>query len=85
MKKVLSLLAASGIAIAAMAQANVTYSLTTHVDGRTITATANVTPDGELLDQMPQALWRGFCDYKFYSDADLICRLYVRSSLPGID
>ena len=71
MKKVLSLLAASGIAIAAMAQANVTYSLTTHVDGRTITATANVTPDGELLDQMPQALWRGFCDYKFYSDADL--------------
>ena len=71
MKKVLSLLAASGIAIAALAQANVTYSLTTHVDGRTITATANVTPDGELLDQMPQALWRGFCDYKFYSDADL--------------
>ena len=71
MKKVLSLLAASGIAIAAMAQSNVTYSLTTHVDGRTITATANVTPDGELLDQMPQALWRGFCDYKFYSDADL--------------
>ncbi|MBR1475458.1 MAG: hypothetical protein IJ613_07805 [Muribaculaceae bacterium] len=71
MKKVLSLLAASGIAIAAMAQANVTYSLTTHVDGRTITATASVNAGSELLDQMPQALWRGFCDYKFYSDAEL--------------
>lgn len=71
MKKILSLLAASGIALGAMAQANVTYSLTTHVDGRTITATTSIAAGSELLDQMPQALWRGFCDYKFYSDAEL--------------
>jgi hypothetical protein len=37
---------------------NVTYSLTTHVDGRTITGTANVAAGGDLLNAMPQALWR---------------------------
>ncbi len=71
MKKILLILAASGIALGAMAQANVTYSLTTHVDGRTLTASATLAADADLLESMPQALWRGFCDYKFYSDAEL--------------
>ncbi|MBR1727824.1 MAG: hypothetical protein IJ724_14510 [Muribaculaceae bacterium] len=71
MKKILLILAASGIALGAMAQANVTYSLTTHVDGRTLTASATLAADADLLESMPQALWRGFCDYKFYSDANL--------------
>lgn len=57
--------------IAASAQATVTYSLTTHVDGRTLTAEASAPAGSELIDQMPQALWRGFCDYKFYADAEL--------------
>lgn len=71
MKKILLILAASGIALGAMAQAHVTYSLTTHVDGRTLTASATLAADADLLESMPQELWRGFCDYKFYSDANL--------------
>jgi len=50
--------------------ATITYSLTTHVDGRTITATANLSAGASLLDNMPQALWRAYCTYKYYSDAD---------------
>lgn len=50
---------------------NVTYSLTTHVDGRTITGTANVAAGGDLLNAMPQALWRAYCEYTFYSDAEM--------------
>jgi len=48
---------------------NVTYSLTTHVDGRTITATANVAAGGDLLSSMPQALWRAYCTYSFTNEA----------------
>ena len=48
---------------------NVTYSLTTHVDGRTITASANLTAGTSLLDNMPQTFWRAYCTYKYYSDA----------------
>ena len=50
---------------------NVTYSLTTHVDGRTITATANLNSGVSLLNNMPQALWRAYCTYKYYSDEAL--------------
>ena len=49
--------------------ATITYSLTTHVDGRTITASANLTAGTRLLDNMPQTLWRAYCTYKYYSDA----------------
>ena len=48
---------------------NVTYSLTTHVDGRTITGTANVAAGGDLLNAMPQALWRAYCTYTFTNNA----------------
>ena len=48
---------------------NVTYSLTTHVDGRTITGTANVAAGGDLLNAMPQALWRAYCTYTFTNKA----------------
>ena len=48
---------------------SVTYSLTTHVDGRTITASANLTAGTSLLDNMPQTFWRAYCTYKYYSDA----------------
>ena len=51
--------------------ATVTYSLTTKVDGRTITATANLNAGDNLNDKMPQDLWRGYTTYKYYSDADL--------------
>lgn len=51
--------------------ATVTYSLTTHVDGRTITGNANVNTMEDVLDKMPQALWRAYCTYKFYSDEEL--------------
>ena len=51
--------------------ATVTYSLTTKVDGRTITATANLNAGDNLNDKMPQTLWRAYTTYKYYSDADL--------------
>ncbi len=70
MKKLFLILVAT-CSVAAIAQASVTYSLTTHIDGRTITGTANLSAGSELLDPMPQALWRGFCTYKFYADAEL--------------
>ena len=59
----LAMLAVSASAV------NVTYSLTTHVDGRTITGTANVAAGGDLLNAMPQALWRAYCTYTFTTDA----------------
>lgn len=49
--------------------AEITYSLTTHVDGRTITASANLTAGTSLLDNMPQTFWRAYCTYKYYLDA----------------
>ena len=48
--------------------ASITYSLTTHVDHRTITATANLNSGANLNANMPQALWRVYCTYKYYSD-----------------
>jgi len=48
--------------------ATVTYTLTTHVDGRTITGTANLNAGADLLNSMPQDLWRAYCTYTFYSD-----------------
>ena len=51
---------------------NVTYSLTTHTGTqRTIEGIANLTADADLLNNMPQALWRAYCTYKFYSDVEL--------------
>ena len=58
----LSTLALFSVAASA---ANVTYSLTTHVDGRTITGTANLAEGADLLNAMPQALWRAYCTYTF--------------------
>jgi hypothetical protein len=52
--------------------ATITYSLTTHVDGRTITGSANLNSGASLLDNMPQTFWRAYCTYKFYSDAAMI-------------
>jgi len=51
--------------------ANITYSLTTHVDGRTITGVAAVAEGASLEDNMPQDLWRGYTTYKYYSDQAL--------------
>jgi hypothetical protein len=51
--------------------AEITYSLTTHVDGRTITGVANVAEGASLEDNMPQDLWRGYTTYKYYSDQAL--------------
>lgn len=56
-------------AVAANA-ATVTYSLTTHVDNRTITGTANLNVGDNLEDNMPTALWRGYTHYTFYKDAN---------------
>lgn len=55
------------VAMAANA-VNITYSLTTHTDGRTITGSASVNSVDEIPDKMPQALWRAYCTYKYYSD-----------------
>lgn len=55
------------VAMAANA-VNITYSLTTHIDGRTITGSASVNSVDEITNKMPQALWRAYCTYKYYSD-----------------
>ena len=54
--------------------ATITYKLTTHkVFGasRELTGTATLSAGADLLDNMPQALWRAYTTYKFYSDAAL--------------
>lgn len=56
---------------------NVTYSLTTHVDGRTITGTANLNEGATLESGMPRALWRAYTTYKYYSDAELTQEITV--------
>ena len=73
MRKIYKTLLASALLLMLQVSAafavSVTYSLTTHVDGRTITATANLNSGVSLLNNMPQALWRAYCTYKYYSDA----------------
>lgn len=50
--------------------ATITYKLTTHTrtTNQTLTGTANLSTGASLLDNMPQALWRAYCTYTFYSD-----------------
>ena len=57
--------------------ANITYSLTTHVDHRTITGTASVNSGASLENGMPRALWRANTTYKYYSDAALTQEITV--------
>lgn len=57
--------------------ASITYSLTTHIDGRTITGTANVNSGASLENGMPRALWRANTTYTYYSDAELTQEITV--------
>ena len=57
--------------------AEITYSLKTHVDGRTITGTANLNEGATLENGMPRALWRAYTTYKYYSDAALTQEITV--------
>lgn len=50
---------------------SVTYSLKTHVDGRTLTETKSMASGASLNSNMPQKLWRAFCTYSYYSDEAL--------------
>ncbi len=47
----------------------VEYSLTTHVDGRTISQSVNLNAGANLEGNMPQKFWRAYTTYKYYSDA----------------
>ena len=57
--------------------AAITYSLKTHVDGRTITGNANLNEGATLESGMPRALWRAYTTYKYYSDAALTQEITV--------
>ena len=57
--------------------AAITYSLKTHVDGRTITGTANLNEGATLESGMPRALWRAYTTYKYYSDDELTQEITV--------
>ena len=70
MSKILLVFSLLSCALASQA-VNITYNLTTHTDGRTITGTANLSSGAELLGNMPQALWRAYCTYTFYKDEAL--------------
>ncbi|MBQ8050811.1 MAG: hypothetical protein IJ197_04465 [Bacteroidaceae bacterium] len=48
---------------------SITYSLTTHVDGRTMTQTINQTEGKDL--HIPSDMQRGYTDYTYYSDPEL--------------
>lgn len=71
LKKIGMLLAFLILGVMTGQAAYITYSLTTHVDGRTITEEANLSEGASLKDNMPQDLWRAYCTYTYYSDASL--------------
>jgi hypothetical protein len=71
LKKMWMVLAILLCSVVSAQAANITYSLKTHVDGRTITGTANLAEGASLEDNMPQDLWRGYTTYKYYSDEAL--------------
>ena len=71
MKQKLLLLVAVLCSAFSVQAATITYQLTTHVDGRTLTGTATVDEGASLQANMPQNLWRGYTTYKYYSDQAL--------------
>ncbi|MBR6936243.1 MAG: hypothetical protein IKH63_01510 [Prevotella sp.] len=71
LKRMWTVLAVLFCTVVSAQAAAITYQLKTHVDGRTITATANLNAGDNLNDKMPQTLWRAYTTYKYYSDADL--------------
>ena len=71
LKRMWTVLAVLFCTVVSAHAAAITYQLTTHVDGRTITASANLNAGDNLNDKMPQTLWRAYTTYKYYSDADL--------------
>ncbi len=71
LKRMWTVLAVLFCSVVSAQAAAITYQLTTHVDGRTITATANLNAGDNLNDKMPQTLWRAYTTYKYYSDAAL--------------
>lgn len=78
MNKRIYLLMLALVAVFSVQAATITYVLKTHVDGRTITGSATVPTGDPLLEAadgsavyMPQALWRAFCTYSFYTDEAL--------------
>lgn len=71
LKRMWTVLAVLFCTVVSAQAAAITYQLTTHVDGRTITASTDLTTGAALEDKMPQKLWRGYTTYKYYSDAEL--------------
>ena len=71
LKRMWTVLAVLFCTVVSAQAAAITYQLTTHVDGRTITASKSVSAGASLIDNMPQQLWRASTTYKFYADADL--------------
>lgn len=71
LKRMWTVLAVLFCTVVSAQAAAITYQLTTHVDGRTITASTDLTTGATLEDNMPQKLWRGYTTYKYYSDAEL--------------
>ncbi|MBQ6210426.1 MAG: hypothetical protein IJK42_11755 [Prevotella sp.] len=70
-KKMMMALAVLFCSVVTANAANITYQLKTHVDGRTITGTANLASGAALEANMPKDLWRAFCTYKYYADENL--------------
>lgn len=87
MRKIYKTLLASALLLMLQVSAafavSVTYSLTTHVDGRTITATANVNSSADISNMMPGDLKRAYCTYSFYWDAALTQPVVSGDALQG--
>jgi len=71
------------LGVASSRAATVTYSLTTHVDGRTITTTANVNSAADIAAAMPNAMKRAYTTYSFYWDAALTQPVAEGDALQG--
>lgn len=82
-KKMGMLFAILFLGVAATQAATITYRLTTKVDGRTITTTANVNSAADIASAMPVAMKRAYTTYTFYWDADLTQPVSEGDALQG--
>ena len=81
MKKIYQLLTALAIMLLSHVStafaASITYSLTTHIDGRTIEQTVSLNSGLNLGTNMPQKFWRAYTTYKYYSDEEMTNEITV--------
>lgn len=82
-KKIWLLMSILFFGVAATQAASITYSLTTKVDGRTITTSATVNSAADIASAMPNAMKRAYTTYTFYWDQALTQPVSDTDALQG--